>query len=78
MPTNMYGPGDNFDLKTSHVLTAMMRKFHEAKGEDRSVEIWGSGTPKREFLYVDDLSAAVVHVLETEEIQRTERKAFGL
>jgi GDP-L-fucose synthase len=67
MPTNMYGPGDNFDLKTSHVLPAMMRKFHEAKGEDRSVEIWGSGTPKREFLYVDDLSAAVVHVLETEE-----------
>ncbi len=67
MPTNMYGPGDNFDLQTSHVLPAMIRKFHAAKGTSDAVELWGSGRPKREFLYVDDLSSAVVHVLETDE-----------
>lgn len=68
MPTNMYGPGDNFDLQTSHVLPAMIRKFHTAKGSSNAVELWGSGKPKREFLYVDDLSSAVVHVLQTPEV----------
>ena len=61
MPTNLYGPGDNFDLQTSHVLPALIRKFHEAKkAGGESVTIWGTGSPKREFLYVDDLASAVV------------------
>ena len=66
MPTNLYGPNDNYDLKNSHVLPALLRKFHEAK-EDGSpyVEVWGSGTPKREFLHVDDLAAACVHLMDT-------------
>ena len=65
MPTNLYGPGDNYDLKTSHVLPAMLRKFHEAKENNHSdVELWGTGTPKREFLHVDDLANAVVFALE--------------
>ena len=65
MPTNLYGPNDNFDLKTSHVLPAMIRKFHEAKLNNHTpVELWGSGTPLREFLYVDDLGKAVLHALE--------------
>ncbi len=65
MPTNLYGTFDNFDLNTSHVLPAMMRKFHEAKLKDNaSVELWGSGTPLREFLFVDDMAAAVVFALE--------------
>ncbi|MDC1022383.1 GDP-L-fucose synthase [Schleiferiaceae bacterium] len=65
MPTNLYGPNDNFDLKTSHVLPAMIRKFHEAKLNNHTpVELWGSGTPMREFLYVDDLGKAVLHALE--------------
>lgn len=65
MPTNLYGPHDNFDLKTSHVLPALMRKFHEAKlAGAPSVEIWGTGTPLREFLYVDDLADACVYLLE--------------
>jgi GDP-L-fucose synthase len=59
MPTNLYGPNDNFDLESSHVLPAMIRKFHDAKVHGRTdVEIWGSGTPKREFLHVDDLADA--------------------
>lgn len=64
MPTNLYGPGDNYDLNNSHVLPAMIRKFHEAKleGKDK-VEIWGTGTPKREFLYVDDLADACIHLM---------------
>ena len=67
MPTNLYGPNDNFDLKSSHVLPAMIRKFHEAKinGYAR-VELWGTGSPKREFLHVDDLGQAVLFVLENE------------
>ena len=66
MPTNLYGPGDNFDLNTSHVLPALIRKFHEAKESGlKSVEIWGSGEPRREFLYVDDLASAVVHLAGT-------------
>lgn len=66
MPTNLYGPNDNYDLKNSHVLPALLRKFHEAK-EDGSpyVEVWGSGTPKREFLHVDDLASACVHLMDT-------------
>jgi GDP-L-fucose synthase len=64
MPTNLYGPNDNYDLNNSHVLPAMIRKFHEAKlqGKDE-VEIWGTGTPKREFLYVDDLADACHHLM---------------
>lgn len=65
MPTNLYGTYDNFDLKTSHVLPAMMRKFHEAKENGNTpVELWGSGTPMREFLFVEDLADAVVFALE--------------
>jgi GDP-L-fucose synthase len=65
MPTNLYGPFDNFDLNTSHVLPAMIRKFHEAKINNNSpVNIWGSGIPMREFLHVDDLAKAVVFALE--------------
>jgi len=65
MPTNLYGPGDNFDLETSHVLPAMIRKFHEAKLAGRpAVELWGSGAPRREFLYVDDLADALVFMME--------------
>ena len=65
MPTNLYGYNDNFDLKSSHVLPAMIRKFHEAKENDHSpVTLWGSGTPMREFLFVDDLSQAVIYALE--------------
>ena len=65
MPTNLYGPGDNFDLETSHVLPAMIRKFHDAKAEGRDeVVLWGTGSPMREFLHVDDLASAVVTLLE--------------
>ena len=64
MPTNLYGPNDNYDLNNSHVLPAMIRKFHEAKLEGKNeVEIWGTGTPKREFLYVDDLADACHHLM---------------
>jgi len=64
MPTNLYGPNDSYDLNNSHVLPAMIRKFHEAKleGKDK-VEIWGTGTPMREFLYVDDLADACIHLM---------------
>ena len=64
MPTNLYGTNDNFDLNTSHVLPAMLRKFHEAKLNNTPVTLWGSGTPMREFLFVDDLAEAVVFALE--------------
>lgn len=65
MPTNLYGPGDNFDLDSSHVLPALIRKAHEAKlaGAER-LEIWGSGTPRREFLHVDDLADGCIHLLQ--------------
>lgn len=67
MPTNLYGTQDNFDLNTSHVLPAMMRKFHEAKEANHApVTLWGSGTPMREFLFVDDMAEAVVFALENE------------
>ena len=65
MPTNLYGPNDNFDLKSSHVLPAMIRKFHEAKLNGNSpVELWGTGKPRREFLHVDDLAQAVLFGIE--------------
>ena len=65
MPTNLYGPNDNFDLKNSHVLPALIRKFHEAKVNDNDVvEVWGTGTPLREFLYVDDMADACVFLME--------------
>ena len=64
MPTNLYGYFDNFDLQTSHVLPAMLRKFHEAKLNKEPVKLWGSGTPMREFLFVDDMAEAVVYALE--------------
>ena len=65
MPTNLYGPYDNYDLKGSHVLPAMIRKFHEAKMQNApSVELWGTGSPLREFLYVDDMADACVFLLE--------------
>jgi GDP-L-fucose synthase len=66
MPTNLYGPGDNFDLQNSHVLPALIRRFHEAKERgDPTMSIWGTGTPRREFLHVDDLADAVVYLLRT-------------
>ena len=66
MPTNLYGPGDNFDLETSHVLPALIRKFHESRAAgDPTVTVWGTGTPRREFLHVDDLASACLHLLET-------------
>ena len=67
MPTNLYGTHDNFDLKSSHVLPAMIRKFHEAKqNNNAAVVLWGSGTPMREFLFVDDMAEAVVFALENQ------------
>ncbi len=66
MPTNLYGPGDNFDLSSSHVLPALLRKVHEAKARgDASVPVWGTGTPRREFLHVDDLAGACRFLLES-------------
>lgn len=65
MPTNLYGPGDNYHPENSHVIPALIRRFHEAKEEGApQVVIWGTGTPRREFLYVDDMAAACVHVME--------------
>ena len=68
MPTNLYGPGDNFDLATSHVLPALLRKVHEAKvAGAATVTVWGSGTPRREFLHVDDLADACVHLMRVHD-----------
>jgi GDP-L-fucose synthase len=68
MPTNLYGPGDNFDLQNSHVLPALIRRFHEAKLRgDETLSVWGTGTPRREFLHVDDLADAVVYLLKNYE-----------
>lgn len=65
MPTNLYGPNDNFDLETSHVIPALIRKFHEAKVKnEQMVEVWGTGTPRREFLFVDDLADACIFLME--------------
>jgi GDP-L-fucose synthase len=66
MPTNLYGPGDNFDLQNSHVLPALIRRFHEATQRgDTTLSIWGTGTPRREFLHVEDMADAVVYLLKT-------------
>jgi GDP-L-fucose synthase len=83
MPTNLYGPEDNFDLETSHVLPALIRKFHEATGagpggSDAPVTLWGSGTPKREFLFVDDLADAILFVLECPEERIREVASDGI
>jgi GDP-L-fucose synthase len=68
MPTNLYGPGDNYDLKTSHVLPALIRKFHEAKlRKEPNVTVWGTGTPRREFLHSDDMAEACIHLMELPE-----------
>jgi len=70
MPTNLYGPGDNHDLQTSHVIPALLRKFHEAKiGKQKQVVVWGSGTPFREFLYSDDLAEACVFLMDLPDAQ---------
>jgi GDP-L-fucose synthase len=70
MPTNLYGPGDNFDLETSHVLPALIRKFHEAKINSHStVTLWGTGEPKREFLHVDDLAEAVLFFIKNKALK---------
>ena len=75
MPTNLYGPNDNFDLTSSHVLPALIRKLHEAKeGKKDFVEIWGTGKPKREFLYVDDLADACVYILEKLDADKLYKK----
>ena len=67
MPTNLYGPNDNYDLKKSHVLPALIRKFHEGKSNNSSkVTLWGTGSPLREFLHVDDLAQAVLLALEND------------
>lgn len=67
MPTNLYGPGDNYNLETSHVLPALIRKFHEAKQAGGSVVLWGDGSPFREFLYSDDLADAAVYLMEQKD-----------
>ena len=78
MPTNLYGPGDNFDLANSHVLPALLRKIHEAKSRgDREVGVWGTGTPRREFLHVDDLAAACRFLMETHEDPALINVGFG-
>ena len=78
MPTNLYGPGDNFDLQNSHVLPALIRKFHEAKiGGGTTVEVWGSGTPLREFLHVDDLADACMFLMEHWESPETVNVGTG-
>ncbi len=78
MPTNLYGPGDNFDLENSHVLPALIRRFHEAAqaGSERVV-LWGSGTPRREFLHVDDLGRAIVHLLDVYDDPQTINVGVG-
>ncbi|HEX4242763.1 MAG TPA: GDP-L-fucose synthase [Steroidobacteraceae bacterium] len=78
MPTNLYGPGDNFDLQNSHVLPALIRRCHEAKlRDDESVVIWGSGTPRREFLHVDDLASAVLYLLHAYDAEPIVNVGWG-
>jgi GDP-L-fucose synthase len=70
MPTNLYGPGDNYHLENSHVIPALIRKFHEAKTNYQpTVTVWGTGTPKREFLYSDDMAEACIHIINLPEVQ---------
>ena len=78
MPTNLYGPGDNFDLTSSHVLPAMIRKFHEATVSGGSVTLWGTGAPMREFLHVDDLASAVLHLLRAYDSPETINVGTGV
>ncbi|MCF8257450.1 MAG: GDP-L-fucose synthase [Flavobacteriales bacterium] len=79
MPTNLYGYGDNYDLKNSHVLPALIRKFHEAKMKGIShVTLWGSGTPKREFLFAEDLAEACVHLMKTYSSRETVNIGTGV
>jgi len=78
MPTNLYGPGDNFDLQNSHVLPALIRRFHEAKVRgDESVTVWGTGTPRREFLHVDDLADAVLYLLRSYDAEAIVNIGWG-
>jgi GDP-L-fucose synthase len=78
MPTNLYGPGDNFDLQNSHVLPALIRKCHEAKLRgDKELVVWGTGTPRREFLHVDDLADACVHLMATYESDQPINVGWG-
>ncbi|MFI5238105.1 MAG: GDP-L-fucose synthase family protein, partial [Ignavibacteriales bacterium] len=78
MPTNLYGPNDNFDLQTSHVLPALIRKFHEAKENNKAeVEIWGSGKPMRELLFVEDLADAVLFLMENVEAKDIYEKGLS-
>ncbi len=77
MPTNLYGPNDNFDLKTSHVLPALIRKFHEAKVKnEKEVTIWGTGTPLREFMFVEDLADAILFLFENVEAKNIYEKGI--
>jgi GDP-L-fucose synthase len=78
MPTNLYGPGDNFDLQNSHVLPALIRRFHEAtvRGDD-TLTVWGTGAPRREFLHVDDLADAVVYLLKTYDAEEIVNVGWG-
>ena len=78
MPTNLYGPGDNFDLENSHVLPALMRKFHEAKeAQAEAVTVWGTGSPRREFLHVDDLADACVYLMQTYSLAEIVNVGWG-
>jgi GDP-L-fucose synthase len=78
MPTNLYGPGDNFDLQNAHVLPALIRKFHEAKLRgDSEVVVWGSGTPRREFMHADDLAAACVFLMERYDSEELVNVGWG-
>ena len=78
MPTNLFGPGDNFDLQNSHVLPALIRRFHEAKVRgDESVTVWGTGTPRREFLHVDDLADAVLYLLQSYDAEAIVNIGWG-
>jgi GDP-L-fucose synthase len=78
MPTNMYGPGDNFDLENSHVLPALIRKFHDAKAREAEwVTLWGTGSPKREFLHSDDLGRACLFLLENYDDDVAINVGFG-
>ena len=78
MPTNLYGPGDNFGLENSHVLPALMRRFHEAKlNNDSEVTVWGTGTPRREFLHVDDMADAVLFLMENYSDEETVNIGVG-
>jgi GDP-L-fucose synthase len=78
MPTNLYGPGDNFDLQNSHVLPALIRRFHDAKVRgDENVTVWGTGTPRREFLHVDDMADAVLYLLQNYDAEAIVNIGWG-